>query len=84
MLAKKHLDVDGGAPATTLNHGFHLTAAPVGLWVAGGSLAQPQVNSRPLCQLDISETSSHFPQQVVYSEHEDLSRHVQPATSARQ
>jgi hypothetical protein len=26
------------------NFGFHLTAAPVALWVAGGSLAQPQVN----------------------------------------
>ena len=30
------------------NPGFHLTAAPVALWVAGGSLAQPQVNPRSL------------------------------------
>ena len=28
------------------NTGFHLTAAPVALWAAGGSLAQPQVNPR--------------------------------------
>lgn len=30
------------------NIGFHLTAAPGARWAAGGSLAQPQVNPRPL------------------------------------
>ena len=34
----------GAAP----NPGFHLTAAPVAQWAEGGSMAQPQVNPRPL------------------------------------
>jgi len=38
----------GSGADTEPNTGLHLTAAPVALWVAGDSLAQPQVNPRSL------------------------------------
>ena len=44
------------------NRGFHLTAAPVALWVAGGSLTQPQVNPRSLgAQMDYTREGLDHP-----------------------
>ncbi len=47
------------------------------------SLPRAQLVPMPEGRVRAVETTSHSPQQMIYSRHEDLSRYVQRAASAR-